>query len=406
MYFLSKWLRRSPPSRDGRLPFTLRNFTCMSKILLKTKDDIIVHAQQEESKNPCWIAYMHPYVFVVPDDEKPWKLEIEEINNGSYNYSKLLRVVSKIKYDGSGFDGLVCYDGTLALPMRGRFLKKENAIEYFNEVFLKFNLNGFFVGYVDHKDVLYGRLEGKWGVFTYQMGKSATAQLHSKNRLGIGSDSDSVNLDIPRILKVSQFHEILLKGSDALNKVPNLSPKFLNFGIAELRYQNWDSVLSNLWITAEQLIDHLWHKTFLENQMYHPQQNIQGRRTSMKEDNRTWSAGVKQEMLFQSKIISEEMLSNLFEARRNRNKLVHEGKAVGKDVAWKLFDAVSSLLEVSIGGHHHLADGLTLDDRNIMSEFFDPMNESFEDWKSVPDEHIIEAALGAEVTKNAKLPNT
>jgi len=198
----------------------------MSKIFLKTTDDIIVHASEDECNNPCWIAYMHPYTFIVPDDEKPWKLEIEEINHVSYNYSKLLRIVSKIKYDTSGFDGLVCYDGTLALPMRGRFLEKENAVEYFNQIFLKFNLNGFFVGYVDHKDVLHGRLQDKWSIYTYEMGRTATTQLHSKNRWGTGSDSDSIHLDIPRILKVSEFHNILSEGEKDLAMIPTSLQNF------------------------------------------------------------------------------------------------------------------------------------------------------------------------------------
>lgn len=34
---------------------------------------------KEHRSNPCWIAYMHPYVFVVPDDERPWKLDLDEI---------------------------------------------------------------------------------------------------------------------------------------------------------------------------------------------------------------------------------------------------------------------------------------------------------------------------------------
>jgi len=126
----------------------------------------------------------------------------------------------------------------------------------------------------------------------------------------------------------------------------------------------------------------------------------------MKDDSRTWSASVKQEILFQSEIISEEILANLFEARRSRNKLVHEGKAVSADTAWKLFYAISSLLKVILNKEHRLDFELDIKRKSIISDLFKPEDESFEDWQSLPDENIIEAALGEEVTINAKLPKS
>lgn len=376
----------------------------MKKIQLKTDADIVIHVPRDEWTNPCWMVYMHPYVFIVPDDEKPWKLEIDDINNVSYNSSNLLRVVTKIKHGLSDLDGLVCYDGAIALPMQGKFLKKESAIEYFNEIFLKLNLSGFFVGYVDHRDVLHGRLENKWCIYNYQMGSSTSSQLHSKNRWGQGSNMDSVHLDMPRILKVSEFHEILTRGAKSVMKIPNLSAKFLNVGITELRFRNWDVVLSNLWITAEQLVDHLWYNRFLKENTNHPNNDISGRKTSMKEDSRTWSAGIKQEMLFQAKIINEDIFKNLFEARRIRNKLVHEGKSVSEETAWNLFSAVSALLSESLLEDHKLMFEREIYEQSIFSGFYNPEDNLFEDWKSLPDENIIESILGPETTKNAKLP--
>jgi len=358
---------------------------------------------KEHGANPCWIAYMHPYVFVVPDDERPWKLDLDEINRVDYNHAKLLRVVTKIKYDSSGLDGLVCYDGTIALPRYGRFQKKENAIEYFNRIFLKFNLNGFYVNYVDHRGVLHGGLEEKWSIRNHEMGGSAESHLHSKNRWRVGSNMDSISLDMPRILKISEFHTILSRGKESLNKIPNLSAKFLNIGLTEIRFRNWDIVLSNLWITAEQLVDHLWHHRFLNAQTFHPDPDIPGRKASMKEDNRTWSAGIKQEMLFQAKIINENILKHLFDARRARNKLVHEGRSVDEQTAWNLFHVVSEMLKVALGEEHSLMYKSDSRSFGTFSQVFNPKTDLFEDWKSLPDENIIESILGPETTKNAKL---
>lgn len=353
--------------------------------------------------NPCWIAFIHPYVFVVPNNEKPWEVKLEDINQVSYNHGNLIRVVSKFKTIPGDMDGLVCYDGALALPKHGSFLKKENAINYFNRLFLKLNLNGFYVEYVDHRDVVAGQLHEKWGVTNFEYGNSAPSQLHSKIRSRVTSNFDTIMLSNPRILKVAELETILETGEQILARIPNLSAKFLNIGITEIRYNNWDLVLSNLWISAEQLIDHLWHEHFLKSTANHPAKEITGRKPSLKDDARTWSIAVKQEMLFQMGYISEEILSHLSAARKTRNKLVHEGKGVEKDTALGLFNAVKELLklvasplEIKLAGDNNDFSKIN---RNISIEAVD----LFEDWRKLPDKEIVETILGAEVTKNVKL---
>lgn len=31
----------------------------------------------DNENNPCWVAFLHPFTFVRPDDEKPWKVKLE-----------------------------------------------------------------------------------------------------------------------------------------------------------------------------------------------------------------------------------------------------------------------------------------------------------------------------------------
>lgn len=65
----------------------------------------------------------------------------------------------------------------------------------------------------------------------------------------------------------------------------------------------------------------------------------------MKEDNRTWSASVKQEILYQRGLLSEQIINKLYPARKARNKLVHEGKKVSESVAVGILETVKALIE-------------------------------------------------------------
>ena len=330
--------------------------------------------------NPCWLAYIHHYVFIIPDNEEPWEVKLEEINQVSYNHGKLIRIVTSFDCGVDQLKGLVSYDGTFALPCAGIFKEKKNAIDYFNRLFLMLNLNGFYVEYVDHRDVLGGQLHEKWGITNWEFGNSASSVLHSKNRNRLSSSFDTIVLSNPRHLHVSELHSLLTKGKLILSKIPNLSAKFLNIGITEIRYQNWDLVLSNLWISAEQLIDHLWHNVFLKLESKHPANEISGRKTSFKDDSRTWSAVVKQELLFQMEIISEDILTHLFNARKIRNKLVHEGKTVDKEIAIGLFHAVRDLLMIASGQKITLFKDIDDDERNPIYKTKNV--DLFEDWRT------------------------
>lgn len=362
------------------------------------------------SKNQCWIAYLHPYTFVIPDDEKPWEIELEQINNVSYNHSNLIRVVCKIQTEENELDALVCYDGAIAIARNGKFYKKEEAINFFNRLFSKLIFNGFYVEGVDSRDIVSGRIHEGWGIFNTEFGGSASSQSHSKVRTLTASNMDTIFLASPRVLKVSSLMDSIAKGDNIFKKIPNLTPKFLNMGITEIQYKNWDLVLSNLWITSEQIIDYLWHNNFLQNKNYHPNHEIDGRKKSLKEDNRTWSMAIKQEMLFQNGIISEEILTNLFNARKVRNKLVHEGRTVDKNVALGLFDAIKELIQIVVN-QKGLLDNQTFSKNELFIGKYKRNEEVkfdeslYNDWKNIPSENIIETLVGKHVTKRVKLSN-
>jgi hypothetical protein len=141
-----------------------------------------------------------------------------------------------------------------------------------------------------------------------------------------------------------------------------------------------DLVLSNLWISVEQLIDFIWDELFIKNKIFHPKKNIEGRKNTLKDDNRTWSATVKQEILFQNGLLDDEILSRLYPARIARNRLVHDGKAVSENIAVKLFEAMKMLLSLASGKKDILSQDITEDNWEIRSEKTDFDSTYFEDW--------------------------
>ena len=75
------------------------------------------------------------------------------------------------------------------------------------------------------------------------------------------------------------------------------------------------------------------------------------------------STSVKQEILYQTGIISKEIYSNLYSVRKARNKLVHEGKMVSEEDATDLYNATNKLLQIATGqlGSEILPNALLLD---------------------------------------------
>ncbi|MGE8431248.1 hypothetical protein [Chryseobacterium joostei] len=350
--------------------------------------------------NPCWVAFLHPFTFVVPDDEKPWEVKLEDINNISYSNGNLIRIVTKFDIEKSDLPGLICYDGALAIPKNKNFKTKESALNYFSIFFTKLLLTDFYVEGIDHKDIVNGNLNENWSIWQTDLGNSSISQTHSKIRMLVASNMDTIQLSNPRIIYVQEILNKIELGGKILQQIPNLNAKFLLRGITEFRYKNWDLVLSNLWITVEQLIDYIWNNKFLLNNDNHPDVEIPNRKKSMKEDSRTWSASIKQEILFQSKLIDEETLFYLSKARKIRNKLVHEGIAVEEQIAKDILKTTIKIIK-SIVSDSDLDYLLEKDlDNNIYRKAnFTP---DFDCWKNLPDKNFVENVFGQDITKKAK----
>ena len=355
---------------------------------------------EDSQNNPCWVAFIHPMTFVVPDDENPWEVKLEDINNISYSSGNLVRIVAKFEIEKSELSGLICYDGAIAIPKIVKFQTKESALNYFSLFFAKLLLANFYVEGIDHKDIVNGSLNENWSIWPTELGSSSISNLHSKIRMRNASNIDTIHLANPRIIYVNELLDKLKLGEEIFKQIPNLNPKFLLRGITEFKYKNWDLVLSNLWISVEQLIDFIWNYKFLIDNEHHPSIEVPNRKRSLKEDTRTWSASVKQELLFQKNLIDEDILNRLSKARKIRNKLVHQGINIDEQSAKDILEVTIKLIKITASKSD--LKSLDFSKRNTHKRKEQYYQPNFQAWKDLPDSNFIENVFGTDITRNIK----
>jgi hypothetical protein len=338
-------------------------------------------------KNNAWVTYINPFRLVVPNSETPLKVELEEINSNTYNNGNLCRVVTTVDLpDSEDYKLLVCYDGALAIPRTEQFRKKEDAVNLFNRIICQLQLAGVMCEAIDQRDVVWGKLHEKMLIWPVELGESASSNLHSKLRMRVASNIDTIVLSNPQYIHVNDFLSSLSLGESILNTIENLTPTFLARGITEIKYKNWSLALSNLWITVEQLTDHLWVSKFITNSSMHPDSEINGRIKAMKQDNRTWSSSVKQEMLFQVGFLDSFVFERLYPARQARNRLVHDGKEVSEIIVKDLYRAIVKLISICLSKTHVPIADLNLVRERAVGKALD-VQENFDDWREVSNGH-------------------
>lgn len=299
----------------------------------------------------AWVTYINPFRLIVPDSESPWEASLDEINNRTYDHGRLSKIIAQLPCPlGPTLPMFVCYDGALAIAQFGVFKAKENAVQFFNRVLCDLLIGGIPCEAIDCRDVVWGNLYRREYIWPVDFGDSASSHLHSCLRLrSAAGPIQTIRLSKPDTHLLSRFTDAFRLGASITSRMPTFSPQFLLLGITDLRYRNWSSALANLWVAVEQLTDHIWHEIFLKNEDFHPKSAIKKRMSMLEDDNRTWSTSVKQELLFQAGIITDEVLRAVFPARQARNNLVHSGCQVPMEAANAAFDGVIRLLERCVG---------------------------------------------------------
>ena len=306
--------------------------------------------KQEVSEKRFWLCYLYPMRMITKEGETI-TFSLDEINQCTYDHGLLCRIVGNVcnTFDNKAIEYTVCGDGALLINNDSMKLTANELLLHFNDLLCKLLFGGIYVESIDNKDVTIGFLHNDSMIWPVNFGRSLSSNTHARIRMHLANNMETIFLDsaCKESKTIVELNTALCKGGELLKQMSNLSTFYLLTGITELRYGNWSSALSNLWIVAEQLIDHLWENRFLNDDTKNP--NIPSRIQTLRQDNRTYSASVKQEILYQLGIITVDIYKALYAIRKARNKLVHEGKLVDKVTAADLYKSVKALLQIVLG---------------------------------------------------------
>ena len=298
----------------------------------------------EERADHYWVTYMYPMRLIKKNDEIV-SFSLDEINECSYNHGILCRIVGDIEnsFNGNLVRYIICGDGAVAIDVSSEFSENDLLLNY-NDLFCKLMLGGIDIDCISTRDLTTGNLYGQKSIWPVSFGYSYNSHLHANLRMRITNNVDAIVLEgaSTNALSIDELKLRLQGGSEIIDRINNLSTYHLIVGVTEIKYGNWSAAVSNLWIVAEQLTDYLWERDFVNNEDRDP--DIPTRKQTLRQDHRTFSTSVKQEILFQIGVLPLDTYSDIYSVRKARNKLIHEGKMASKSDACKLYRAVNTLI--------------------------------------------------------------
>jgi hypothetical protein len=293
------------------------------------------------------LAYTSPFRLVFRSKHDEWAPTIEDINANSYDYVKLHRLSASLDIGlPAPFCMHVAFNGSLLLPKTSEFWPVEKAVSAFNEILGTIVIGGIFFGPVAPTDIDQAALypTGYFRAFGLASGFQGQLRLALKSR--IASPLHSILLHDPWHVFAIDIHKAFSAGKTICTKVRHLSPEFLLLGITGLVSHDWSAALTHLWISVEQIVEHLWQERVIAIPLI-PNVAIQGRREFLS-DSRTWTTSTRIELLFQRGVIRGETYVKLNTARKARNDLVHAGALPARDAAEAALDAAFQLLASAI----------------------------------------------------------
>lgn len=294
-----------------------------------------------------WVTYLYPMRLITLENEQV-EFTLEQINSCSYNHGILCRIVGRINstFKNNEVSYLVCGDGALAL-LYSDIVDHNDLLLHYNDLLCKLMLGGLAVEAITIKDITTGGMKNENAIWPVNFGRGYNSHMHGLLRMRLTSNTDAIRLlsAAENSITINDFATYLAKGTEIVNSIDNLSTFYLLAGVTDMKYGDWSSALGNLWVVAEQITDFLWEKRFLRDATRNPE--IPSRQQTLKNDHRTYSASVKQEILFQVGILTDKVYAKIYGVRKARNKLVHEGILVGEDVAVNLYEAVDELLKIA-----------------------------------------------------------
>lgn len=296
------------------------------------------------SYNPAWMAHLRPYSAVHRDASSGLNVTLDQINANSYDGSKLAEVVTLLPLgNSSGIPALVSYDGAIAIPQCGDFPSWVDGVRKLNEILCSLLLGGVHVEVLHTEELVIGALHDKTSLCAY------TPSLHATLRLNWAAPTDRFGpLMHPRVLMVDEMHKAFHQGQQVIQSMASFSPLFLLSGYTAMVYRNNSDALNNLWITVEQLTEHLWGERYLKNRSSFPAY-VAKAHSKPKIKKTLGRISTKHKLLCLSNIFSKDCYRVLSRVRRKRNDLAHEGVVPDSDLIEQLWRVLPELIEVASG---------------------------------------------------------
>jgi hypothetical protein len=274
--------------------------------------------------------------------------------------------------NSSGIPALVSYDGAIAIPQCGDFPSRTDGVRKLNEILCSLLLGGVHVEVLRSEELVIGALHDKTQLFAY------TTSIHTTLRVNWAALTDRLGpLMRPRVLMVEEIHKAYRQGQEVVQSMASFSPLFLLSGYTAMVYRNNSDALNNLWITVEQLTEHLWNEYYLKNRSSFPDY-VAKAHLKPKIKKTLGRIATKHKLLCLSDVFSKDCYRALSRARRKRNALAHEGAVPDSDSISQLWSVLPELLETAAGISEPL--GLRRLSGGVVENWDSPARTDFDEW--------------------------
>nr|USU33153.1 hypothetical protein NG677_05585 [Methylobacterium sp. OTU13CASTA1] len=336
-------------------------------------------SQEETIKIPVFIAATSPFTIVTFDDGDDPSFTLAEANNRTYDQLKLCRTTTGLDPMISAMDRMaviVSYTGALLFP-RMPGVTRDNVLASTNRLLLKLTFGGIDFDAMATNDVGFGSIYGT-GYFLAGGGARGPNfnTLMALQYQDAGS-SETMKLLHPRVKTSSEIHTAIRIGTPVVDGIPEIDPSLFLHGLTYFRQSEFAPALVFLWSTCESLIGRLWHDHIAPKGA-----GITGRKRFI--EGNSWQAAHMVEVLFQIKLVNDDLYSDLTRARTARNALAHRATPPKSDDCKCALQSAFRLVSVV------RSRGKTQDEFKIISDRLasahDPHTGPFEPkyWRAIP----------------------
>jgi hypothetical protein len=287
-----------------------------------------------------------PYRLVMRDSDS-WSPSFDEVVGNQYDFGRLFRVSTGVDIGIRPLSMLVCFDGTLAIPMSVG-TDPDKCLQLFNKTLSEALMGGLYCEAMSPDDLCFG--EASYHAYCRHNSTSRGPQ-SSKSlafRTRTASPFDILGLWRPEVVSVDSFHQSIWKGRDRLAGIEaDISSAFL-YGCTFYARCQWSEALLHLWTTSEQILSQIW-KDEIVNGASIDGISTKDRRAFL-EDSRTWSASTIIEVLFQTGKLDAQIYLILNTARKARNAFVHRSATITREIAQAALSGAIELASIRLAG--------------------------------------------------------